>query len=426
MIMFKQSVIVISIRIASVGAMFLINILLARTLGISDYGTLVYLLAWAQIASILVQSGLPSESTRSIAISDYQNVFRSISNNIASSYALLFMAWLLLNFLVFIYNIFFEAKSGLGPTSLSLSILVLLMSAVALNSGILRGLGFAVTSQIPEQLLRPVFYFLGLALFVVLGFSLTPLSAVWIQATALLISSVVGALLILKKITWGSAVIEISLIRKFHFALPFLIFSALQILTTQVPIVLLGLAESPTDVALFRAAVQFSDSVNVVLLGIAAVIGPIIARHHSRAEWNELRQLLRKSHKNAFLFLVLPTLILAVFPEKILTITFGAEFGDAFSSLRILIIGKLIYSIIGFSGLALSMIGRANSASLATAAALVSMCVMVYPLTTLFGHVGAAFAVAFNGVLTPLICTYIYNKAIRSAEIESEKLKINN
>lgn len=421
--MVVSSIISIVIRVTSVGLLLGLNIQLARALGPQSYGVLAFTLAWVQVLALLVQFGLPTAITRSVTLSVERGETERLHSDLYSSLVLIVMIWGAIALLCFAF--WAQVTDPRGGLQLAVPALlaVLILSLGPVIAGILRGLGRVVTSQLPEQIARPGLFCAALTLAVLSGQTLTPAIAMWLQVVTAGVAVLAGSALLWRSLPPWRAPASIQPFQLAQVATPFLVLALVQGLSVQASTLVLGQIASDVELAHFRVAMQVSDALNLVLLGIAIVIGPIITQHHARQDWTELQQTVVWAHRIGFLLLLFPVIVLVLWAEPILILTFGQDYAPAHPAMQVLLVGKLAYAPIGFSGLVLAMSGEPSKATYATVLSVIMSLLIILPLATIFGVSGAAIAHTIGSMLNATICIALLPGAYRRISAFSAPLR---
>jgi O-antigen/teichoic acid export membrane protein len=393
-----------AIRIGSVGLLLMLNIQLARSLGPENFGLLAFTFAWVQVLVVIVQFGLPTAMTRSVTLSIEREDTERLHNELLSAVALMVLTWsAIVAFCWLFWELVAEPPGGFAIATPAL-LSALVISIGPMIAGILRGLGLIVKSQLPDQIVRPGLFCLALALVALADNELTPARALWLQVATTGIAVFAAATLLWRRLPPRKRPQAVQPFKLATGAVPFLLLSLIQVLSAQAAILMLGQLVSDAELAHFRVATQVTEALNLVLIGFAIVIGPMITKYHDKEDWANLQHILVWAHRVCFLILLIPVLTLVVWSEAILNLVFGASYAPASQAMQILLVGKLVYALIGFSGLVLAMSGEPKRATYGTALSLTATLLIMLPLVMNFGTNGAALAQAIGGILNAIIC----------------------
>ncbi|HRK65976.1 MAG TPA: oligosaccharide flippase family protein [Hyphomonas sp.] len=411
--MFVTSISNISIRVFSILLILLLNVQLTRALGPEGFGVLAFTLAWVQLAAVFVQFGLPEALLRRAATAAAGE--SNLRSDVGSSLVLMLLLWgaVLASFSLSSLTL----GEPLGGYALAVPSLLLvpLLALGPVFAGVLRGLGSAVTSQLAEQILRPALYCTALAAVTLTGAEIFPADATWLQALTTAIAVAGGATFLLRKLPSTGAPVSVRPIQQGLLALPFFSLTLAYGMSAHLPVILLGQLVNDTDIAMYRIGVQLADAFNIVLIGISVTIGPSIAINHANGDKENLQKILVKAHRIAVATILGPIIILLWVGDEILIFLFGPPFAPAYEPLAILLVGKLLYAGVSFSGLVLTMSGNATLASKISLTTLGLNLLSLPMIVTEVGYVGAAV----SGAIASLACNVAFTVHIaRTSRID--------
>jgi O-antigen/teichoic acid export membrane protein len=388
----------IVIRIGSVGLLLLLNIQLARGLGPESYGVLAFTLAWVQLLALFVQFGLPTALTRSVTLAVERGETGRLQSEMLSSLTLMVVIWTVIVALSLSFWAIAGAPRGGMALALPALVMVLILSFGPVIGAFLRGLGSMVTSQLPEQIARPGLFCAALAVALLMGYALSPATALWMQAATAGIAVLLGGALLLQSLPPAQSPAPIQPIQLARGATPFLILSLVQGLSHHSAILVMGQLTSDAEIAHFRVAMQISDALQLALTSIAILIGPTITQYHDRKDWAGLQHTVVWAHRSGFMLLLAPVIVLVIWAGEILILVFGPEYASAAYAMKILVLGKLLFALTGFSGLVLAMTGDTAGATKATLTGVFVSIAFLFFLVPLAGGAGAALAYVFGSI----------------------------
>lgn len=412
-LMIVSSITNIFTRITSVGLLLVLNIQLARSLGPESYGVLAFTMAWVQVLALIVQFGLPTAMTRSATLSVERGETARLHGDLLSAVVLVFITWSAIVALCWLFwGLVAEPRGGWGLATPAL-LTVLVLSLGPMIAGLLRGLGRILISQLPDQIVRPGLLCIALALIALTERELTPSSVLWLQVATSGTAVLAAGTLLWRFLPPKRKLASIQPFQLAVGATPFFILALVQGVSTQAAILVLGQFAGDAELAHFRVATQVSDALNSVLLGIAIVIGPMITRYHDRKDWAGLQHIVVWAHRSGFLLLLAPVIALVIWAHPLLVFVFGPEYAPASQAMQILLVGKLAYALIGFSGLVLAMSGDPLKATYGTLLSVFGTLLIMFPLAMNFGTNGAAIAHAIGGILNAMICLTFLPRSYR-------------
>lgn len=398
------------IKVGYIVGQMVVNVVLARELGVDGFGYYALVMAYVQILVVPAQLGFPSALVRQMSQFEGNGAGQSASRHlnvaiifVSSTSVLLAVCWALSGFLI-------EATD-----LLTVLLLILGLSIVDVGGGALRGLGSVVESQIAQQLIRPV-TFLAMLVGIVWLYDqrLDQRTALLLHAFAALFAAVYSLISSKTKITkMPSEGVYNTRLAILSSSLPFMLLASIQVLNYQVALAVMGFKLETAQVGIYRTAVQIADGLSVVLFAFSIALGPRIARLHTLSKVAELKQLLLRTHFAAVAVMLPLAGGVALFAQPIITIIFGTDYSAGAGPLVILAIGKILYAGVGFSGLGMSMMGYPSRSAVALSLGLLMNLVLTLTLIPPFGMEGAAWATLLTSFGSNLLATVFLFATIR-------------
>ena len=155
-----------SVAIKFLGTLFtfLISILLARYLGISNYGVYVLAFSTVMLLSIPLTLGLPLLLTRYIPKYEVENNYGAIKGLLKKTNQMTFLSYaIILVVCAAIYFISPSQYSALFVETFTWGLLLLpIMGFSAIRAASLQGMRYIILGQLPDALLRNLFLFSGI------------------------------------------------------------------------------------------------------------------------------------------------------------------------------------------------------------------------------------------------------------------------
>lgn len=386
----------LAIKLGYVVLQFAISIALARLLEPAGYGAYSYVVALVGLLAVPANLGFPTYLTRVVAVY-LEKGERSLLQGllIGSRQLVALAATVLAATSIIVLEVSDGAMSGIERQIVAAGMLLLPLYALGETiSGGIRGLGHVLLAQIPNQLIRPGL-FLAFTLFMVaIGSAMTPTRAILAHAAAASLAVILGnsLLRLAARSALGNPKPQFAIKDWLLGALPFSLLAGAQLLNHYTDVIMLGMMMGDEPVGLYRVAIQMSDGLNMILLAITAAIAPQLARLSSRGDWQSVQRLLVTAHRFGIALLLPICGLLVFFREPFLQLAFGREYLASSGALLILIIGRVVYATVGFSGTALSMFGRPGIAAFANLLSVGANIVLNLMLIPTFGIMGAALA----------------------------------
>lgn len=393
----------VTVKAAYLLVQFSVGVFLARMMNPKALGTYALTIALVQLSVVLVQLGLPAFLVRAIAVARVENRYSEIKGLIIGGWQIVLSSSVILAIGGCLWLWLARPFSSATP-SLAFLIgifLVPLLAISATGSGVIRGLGNVILGQIPDETARPLLFLATLTGIYLTGVALTPERALMAYGAAAAASVAVTALIVLHLMPHSvrKASPHIHRLGWLRQSLPYLLLAGAQILNYQVDVLMLGFLRASEEVGHYRVAIQVADGLGVVLLALSIVIGPQIAKLSAQNDWTSLQQLIQYSHRIGAALLFPLGLAVAAFSSTVLVVAFGDVYKPAADALAILAISKIAYATVGFSGLALSMLGKAGVATVITLISVFLNIIMNLTLIPVYGIEGAALATGVSQVV---------------------------
>jgi O-antigen/teichoic acid export membrane protein len=384
------------------------RIVIARFLGVSDYGLISLGFAALTMAAVLAAIGLPSGVTRYVSFYKGKEEKGKIKGTIISAIKMNLPISVIFALLLFFgadwisVHIFHDAN--LTPVlrifSIAVPFLVLAQNLLSATVGF-QEMRYQVYTQ---QIFQEVFKLACIVALVALGFGV--IGAAWGWAVAIILMPFLAFYFLQKKVfpIFNSRIKAISTDRElFSFSWPLIFVGMAGIVMGFTDTLMLGYFCGAYEVGIYNAALPTAMLVNMPSLALASLFMPVITELYARERYGDL--------KNAYsavikwiLSLAFPAfLLMALFADDVIKILFGAEYVMGANALAILAFGFFVSTVLGRASDILSAFGRTKIimvVSFATAA--VNFCLNLY-LIPIFGINGAAMATALSSVFVGLL-----------------------
>jgi O-antigen/teichoic acid export membrane protein len=177
-------------------------------------------------------------------------------------------------------------------------------------------------------------------------------------------------------------------------ALPLLLGMSSKLLMNKMDVLMIAPLSNFNESGLYGAAFRITFLLSFPQVVLMSVVTPMISEAFANRQYARITRLVRGAVAFAALTAIPPGLLLAIFPEMVLTLLFGPGFEAAAPSLSVLAIGQTISSLaIPLSAL-LTMGGRERQYGALNAGALVLHAALNFILIPAYGATGAAVSTA--------------------------------
>lgn len=414
-VLFKNAAGSFGLRINAAGLGFLNGVLLARLLGPKELGVYAIVMASINLAATGTALGLPFFVTREVAKYEAQKQWGLIKGLIRTSHR-----WVLAATVVLLAGAAGVASSGKILPELTwlimglVAVLIPLTSFLQLRVSILRGLHWVILADIPELLLRPLFFLLLVGSVCFFFGKANAVQALVLQLVALFCAFMAGTVFL--RVRMPQAVVNVS--PEIHGrawaweAQPFFWIAIVGLLENQVGLYLLGYFAGSEPVGQFHVASQLVSLVSMGLVAVNMPLQPKLAAAWANGNRAETQRLVSEAAKLGIFIAIASAVVMFPFAEKLTSLLYGNEYVGSANVLRVLIVGQFINAASGPCGLVLATTGRQWLALSGIVVALFINTVASIFLIPNFAAVGAALAVTmglivWNGLLVYLAWRHV-------------------
>lgn len=410
----RKSLSSLGIKLTNIFLGTVLAIVLARFLGPAGLGTYSYIYAILMLLAIPTQLGLPKLVVRETAkaeVSDNWGAVRGLwrwSNILVCGFSVVIVIGVIL---------FTSTTKFNYANLLLLGVILIPLNALGnIRGASLRGLGRVILGQLPETIVRPIVFLCLILVFNMFWVpdTFTPESAMLLNIIASGIAFAFGFVLLAKSIPqplWARPTPEYHHKPWITALLPLGLISGIQIINSNLDIIMLGVFRTPEEVGIYKVVVMAAGLVVFGLQAINMVIMPSVARMHEQKDMANLQKLVTSSARMILAIALTAALVFFVFGHWILETAFGSEFSDGYNILVVLVAGQLANAAFGSVALLLNMGGHEKETLVGVALAACANVALNLLLIPLYGGWGAAMATSitllvWNGVL----CWRVYAK----------------
>ncbi len=378
-------------------ASFVTQVILARVLAATRYGAYSYLLAWVNVAVLVGKLEFDTAAIRFVAAYRGQRQdgllrgfleygFRMVIRTaIGVALGAGLTAWLLRR------HMHPGVEGGIWVASL----LVPLNALLPFSSSALQGFRRVPQAQLPQLVLRPVLFGLGIAIVGSgLGVELGAGRAVGLNVAATAVALGVSLFLLGRAVpaSVAAAAPKLDTATWMHAVRGFIVISAAQlILSQQADILVVGTLLGPRDAGLYSVATQLTSLIGLGAAAVIFVVLPVVADLHARGRRADLQRLVVRSVQGCAALSV-PVVVLLFAAGDVVLRLYGSAFADAYPIVLVLSVSQLMAWTIGIPGSLLPTTGHEWQASRVIVGTALLNLALTFVLTPAFGAVGAATA----------------------------------
>ncbi len=388
------------------------SIILARALGITEYGVYAYLMACVITLALPIQSGLPTLVVRDVARYRDAGEWSSVKGLLTWSIRTILIVSPLLIGVAAIWLMFSRSSFGgqyVGALAAA-AILIPLGAILAVTGSFLMGLGRVVTGMMPDSVYRPALF---LTFVVVMGTTdILPNNAsvvigLWLAATIIAIAIVTMNINRIAGATLRGATSKIDATRWRASLMPLTFLGASWVLMSQTDILILGVFYPIEEIGVYKVSVVGAMLTALGLQVLNTVSAPDYSVRFARGDKKGLASLAIRVARLATLFSAAAVLIYMFFGDAILEVVFGSEYAAAYSALVILSLGQLANCMSGSVGLILNCANLELIAARVVGAAMIFNLIFNLILIPPFGSDGAAIASGMSLALCNAVLWYL-------------------
>jgi len=393
----------------------LVTVLLLATLLEPDgFGLYSFAFSLATIAALPLSLGLPSLVVREVARAKQRENWKKFNG--IQYFA--FLATLAGSFFIIpiagVLGTMFQAWDDARSLLLVALLTMPLVALSSVRAAVLTGLGLVARGQIPDSVVRPVSLIL-----MILAFNsaadLTPFTAMVFNLIAILLSFLAG----MKILSNAKKSLPVEPARESDYAnwsralVPLSLVTGLQVLNSQVDILVLGFYEPFNSIGIYRVAASAAGQIIFVTFVMNQVLAPEFVRLYERQRPKEMQELAKRAGALCFLVASVVVLFYWVFGEVLIDILLGPDYAGSYGVLKILSFGYLVYALSSPANTLLTMTGNEKYLAISAALAFLLNLALNFLLVPRFGVHGAAAATVIATIAWRLLLVSIVRRQLR-------------
>jgi len=395
-ILVKRAGTVFAVSVLGAGISLFAQVLLARLMGVEQFGIYIYVLNWVLMVVLFSRLGLDNVLLRFIPTYTLDEHFGPLKGLLITAVQLVGITGLIcgIGMGIVAWQVFGDEQANWLQCFLVGAFAVPVLSLLQLGRNILVGLKTPVSGLVSDLVLRPVFLVTFVLLWVSFGtVTLNATISMVCTFTATVMALIFAAYAIVSSVP--KPVKSIQSIRRtkewLKIAFPFWVASASEFALARADILVLGLYRPASEVGIYAAASTIAAALGFFIGAANYVIVPFFSEYYAAKKRLEAQRILTNSI-HLVLMLVLPAATaLVVFGDKILWL-FGEEFIRGYSVLLILVCNPIIVGFTGSLGLLLGMSGQQQVFAKVLVSSGVIMVILNLILIPIYGMEGAAAA----------------------------------
>ncbi|ATX81429.1 Membrane protein involved in the export of O-antigen and teichoic acid [Mariprofundus ferrinatatus] len=399
-----------ALLVQGAGAMLILlsEIVLARVMGVSQFGLYATVTAWMFVFVLIATLGFNHALLRYVPTYIARESWGALRGVLQRTNAWSLLAALLLAAVVGSVVWLFQAQWG-SAVAIAFTVAIVglpLQVLGGLRQATLRGLQQIIRALSPELIIRP------LLLLALLG-GLFLLSSTGVDAATALALNVVAILAaFLIGVFWQRRFMpsEVSSNRPLYLdrewigvAWPLFILVALQAVDGgRIDIMLLGMMVDTESAGIYAAANRLAEIVLFIIASANAAAASMMVRMYATGDNAGLQKLVTMATGGVLLLALPVTVVLILFGQEVLGF-FGAEFSEGYMPLMGLLAAQMVVAMAGSVMLLLTLTGYQMEAARYMAIGVTVKLLLALLLIPAFGMAGAAFATLSGAVIWNLL-----------------------
>ncbi len=395
----KKGAVVLLAKLVGTALSFLFVFLLARFLGVSDFGAYFLLFTIISIAAVFSKWGLDIFLLKKVASEKKKSFFevkRYVYSSLVFVFVLSFLLMLILKGMIpVLSNVLFDSIKIVKAFELFLwSIIPFSLMYVASES--FKSIGRPVLAILLQNIIIPfisilfllvMYYFYKVSLNVaVIGYLI-----------GVLFAFILTVVFIVKEYPYESFK-RVSFKKLYYLGQPMLLISSGALIMSWTDILVLGVFETEFEVGVYVVATKIVVLTSLVLVAMNAITSPKYASLYSEGRLKELAKLAQKSSLVLLIIAISSSVFIFIFSEELMSI-FGSEFIVGAEVLVVLAVGQFVNVSCGSVGFLLIMTGKENVMRNILLSTAVINIILSLLLVKFFGILGVAYATALSMIL---------------------------
>ncbi|MDD5455270.1 MAG: flippase [Candidatus Ratteibacteria bacterium] len=386
---------------------FLSQIIIARFLGIEQFGLYALGFTVVKICEIISKFGLHTGGMRFVSIYKDENP-NKLKGVLISAILLSLLNGLIIGGVLFLFsksisNSIFH-KPELAPVLQLFSLSIVFVTALNVSSSLLRGFHTTKYTVYTTDIIQPVSNLILIIFFSLIGFKLNGvISAFTLSHFFAFIMAVfyLANLFPEFKNKLLSPIYNVKELLVYSF--PLLFVGILHYFLIWTNVLLLGALSTTSNVGLYQAASQFPFIMALFLAAMTSIYGPVAANLYHKKEMDRFSNIFKTTTRWVS-YLTLPIFLFLVFSAKELMTLFGKEYiQTGHVILVILSFGQLIDCISGSNSVTLTVTNRQKLELLNSLITVTIGVLLSYFLIGKYGALGAAISSSITLLLVNLI-----------------------
>jgi stage V sporulation protein B len=410
----RKTLVVFIISILSGLLGYIIRLVLARNLTLSDFGLFYSVMTIFVFLSYFIDMGIGFSLSRKIVEFNIKKKYSKINNLISSVFYVqilitVFITGILLLFLNFLSQNYFHTYAN---DMLIIGLFwMLFMPLISVYNSVFVGF------KKPEyyalfEFLKSLFILLFIFVFLYLGYFRLSASLAHFFSMLLLcilfffiVKNIFPKLSFLKFKFDKNSCVDV-----FKFGLKIGLSNFIWVIIVQLDIFVITYFMTVTDVGIYQIAITISYLLLYIVTSLTSVIYPFFNELYFKDKKEDLANLLRALYKYIAIFQIPFIVFFIIYSKELILLLFTSKYSGASSSLQVLVIFTIFCSITMVNNNLLMSMGKTSKViKLLIFISLLNLLLNVLLVPSL-GLIGAAYSTLFSFILLSILTTYELNK----------------
>lgn len=390
---------------------FLAKIIIARTLGPVNYGSIYLAMTILTLSSTLCLLGLQNGVARYLPRFDDEGDRRGV---LVSAFQIALPIAIITSVFVFAFAPLIASVAFHNP-SLTIfirifGVMIPFATVTQLSIGGIQGSNLATPRVLVENITPPVTRFIAVAAAIIIGAGAIGIAVSY--AVTYLLAAVVGMYYLIQSTSFLARVKPARMHRELlSFSTPLVVSGAISFVLSDLDTLMLGYFADTSQIGIYNVIYPLAQLLMVFLSSFGFLFMPIISELEAEGAISEIHHIYQVVTKWIFMTTLPVFLVVALFPEVTIRMTFGAEYVSGGLTLTLLSIAFFSHAIAGPNSSVLTAIGETRLIMWDNLAIGVLNAFLNLLLIPPYGFLGAGAATALSYiVLNVMFSAQLYRK----------------
>lgn len=401
------------INSVGMGLAMLLQIALARVLGVDGYGIYTFVTTVVTFMVFPAKLGFDTAIVRLVAAYRVNGEWALIKGLLRRSNQIGFVLSIVaaLVGIAFVYGRGMEGDGAKAVAYAAGFAAIPLLTLATLRQSALQAVKDVLFAQMPEKIVRPILTIAFVFAATALGLQANAGVAMVCFGLAVAVSYIMGAVVLKKRIGSHTASIAPRYEMRSWLRLSgsLMANAGMYLILGQLNVLMMGFMRGETESGIFSAAVRLAALVSFMLTAVNMTASPLVSESYAKRDMKALQQVCTSTGRVGFAFAAVVFLFFAAVGHWTLGL-FGAEFTQAYPALLILAFGQLFSAFCGQNGTVATMTGGQNALTKVLIGAAIVNAVLNAILIPIWGMTGGAAAATVSVIVWNSAAVILVNR----------------